>query len=312
MIGSHTAAVGTSVAAGGDSALSATGVCAPAPGLFITDDASTTGAASSILSATSPLPCNGPQPPAPGADGLYWFKADAGVTHDGLSRVSQWNDQFPNHWDVTPIDAFGVIGPPGTWPVFSNALADQINGLPVLQYRNASTMSLQHNFFAGCSNFPAASLPAAVGVPVSVFASLRVKGPDLGIIVTHRLNDDDLELGIRRGVGAEYIIASQQDAHGLFHLPQTDRTGEILAFAFIFNGSTSATCTINGVPLPLLPAGTPPLGPSTGECGFNIGSIPAVFHAYLQADLLELLAYKGTDAARDAAAYAYIRTRAGV
>lgn len=77
MIGSYLAGA-TSVLAGHGSALSAVGVCAPFPGLFLTDGASFNAGGESLLSATTPPACSSCPSTIPTEAGLFTLSDASG------------------------------------------------------------------------------------------------------------------------------------------------------------------------------------------------------------------------------------------
>ena len=242
----------------------------------------------------------------PTNDMVFWFKSDAGVVMNGSNQVSNWLDQTPNQNDVAPVDSFGTLAPVGQWPVFT---PNAINGLPALQFTAASSQKLQHNYIGGTTNKPTPD-----GSPITCLALVKATAADMGIVCTLRENNNDLEMGIRRGFGNEYMLSSAQDHSGKVVSGQSiDRTGQILALVWQFFGVPNASMTINGVAQKLTDVnGNEPLLPYSGEVGFAIGTIPAVFAGFLSAYVAEVMLYGDTNPATVAQASNYLMQRAGL
>lgn len=239
----------------------------------------------------------------PTNDMVFWFKSDAGVSVDGSNRVTLWADQGPHGYDVASVNTQGNPSANTFWPVFT---PNVLNGLPALSF--LATQYLQKNFA------PAINLPLPDNAPLTCIALLKPTAADLGVVCTMRTLNSDLEMGIRRSFGSEYMLSSDQDHAGLVvQSVQINRTNQTLILDWEYYGAPNAAMHINGVSQPLTNVnGNEPLVGYNGTSGFAIGYIPAVSGGYMNSLLVEIMVYGGTAPATLASAYAYLQQRAGL
>lgn len=248
---------------------------------------------------------------SPPANPLFWFKADAGVTKNASNQVSKWADQSGNGLDVTPVTSFGGLLATSQWPVYTTNV---INGLPGLLYSHAAVTAMQHLYDAGTLNKPTAD-----GAPFMALALVKMASLFGGYVVTLRLNDFDLEFGMRKTnlflIGnCQIPVSSAQDSGAKIVQPVIDYTGLPLAMDWQWFGASSnpqAAARINTSQLRWASAYASNSSNYSGESGFSIGYCNANNEA-LDGYITEVIAYAGTDSATLAGARAYMNKRAGI
>lgn len=280
---------------GSGSVLTAAGVCAPYPDLFLTDGASFDTGAESLLTASNPLPCDGPA-----GSPLFWFRSKAGVTKNGSSQVSRWNDQTPHHFDMFPQDSGGTTQPTSSWPVLT---PNAISGRSAMLYNGTSTL-LQCIFPAGTKN-----MPSPDGAPVQVLAVVHATGGG-GTVCTLRLQNDDLELAVYDRLGETQIMCSAQDARNMRVIPPDAslfNTDLLVSWQFYGAGNAPVgACQANGTPL-TLGTSAQPITDYSGESGFSIGYVNAVFGRVFTGFIGEVIGYLGTDPVVTSVTKAYLK-----
>lgn len=242
---------------------------------------------------------------APPAGPLFWYKADAGVTANGSNQVSEWADQTVNHFDMLPQDSGGTTQPTSSWPVLT---PNAINGRAAMLYNGSSTL-LQCIFPNGTTNKPSPD-----GAPVQVAAVVKANGNG-GTICTLRLNNDDLEFDIFNHLGETQIFCSAQDARNMRIIPpDSSLFGVNLLAAWQFYGAGVAPVgafQANGVSK-TLGTSSSPITNYSGNSGFSIGYVNAVFGRVFNGYIGEVIGYLGTDPTVAAAALAYLKAKWGL
>lgn len=188
--------------------------------------------------------CSPVPPPTPGI--VYWFKPDVGVTMDGANRVSLWEDQTANAYDVSPVDNAGVPIPVGRWPVFTPAVFP--SGLAALDWGTniwaAAGRQLQNN------QAPASNLPLAPGAARTVLAMLIPANAEGGRVVTFRRNANAIT----------FEMATQEHLGGLLGLPFHAKDYDV----------PSGNNTVLGGSFIPIPTGTPAAASSVDFTGVPI------------------------------------------
>ncbi len=303
-----------SVLSGNDSALTATGVCAPLHPDFIKDGASFLTGQESVLTATTPPACELLPPIIP--DGFLWLNNKVSptglMTKDSSNRVSTWFNQFTGPSaavDAKSEQSPGVPTPVGQWPVWTEALQ---NGLPGMAWSQPNSTHMHGLYVPGTFNKPTAD-----NAPVTILGVVRVADNIGGMMLTLRLNNNDLECGLfTRGGGAFQIpMSSAQDTSGTIfaagaNVPIVyDFTGQTLLLSFTyFGGGISPIVRINGVTKQLFTPSTSLIA-YAGNSGYSVGFCNANFNSIWRGHIFEILGYLGTDAAVRTAAETYLNTK---
>ena len=304
-----------SVPSGDDSALTATGVCAPLHPDFIKDGASFLTGTESVLTAATPDPCELLPPIIP--DGFLWLNnklsPDGLMVKDGSNRVSNWINQFTGvHAAVNALaeSSPGVPMPVGEWPVWAPNLQ---NGLPGMVWSQPASTHLHGNYPLGTTNKPTAD-----NAPVTILGVVRVADAIGGMMLTLRLNNDDLECGVfkRTLLGGTFQIpmSSSQDGNGVIFghglTPDVyDFTGQTLVVSYtFFGGGIAPIVRFNGAVVSLYSVDTT-LRPYLGESGYSVGYCNANFNSIWRGNIFEILGYLGTDTAVRTAAEEYLNAK---
>lgn len=259
---------------------------------------------------------SGPPLSSPPMDNMiFWFRADKGVTANAAGQVSNWADQGPHGWDVQPIASTGGMGPTSVWPVFHTNV---INGLPGLLFTAdgggfGSTL-LQHVYDSGAVN-----LPTADGAPVTALALVKFADLNGGTVCTLRLNNPDLEFGMRYIAKWDFQapLSTGQDGVPVFATPFVDYTNQPLVLDWVYYGASPPEPIVhaNGAFIQLVPGHE--LQAYAGEVGFSIGYCNAAFGSGNSANAMngyieEVMLYGGTDLGQLAQSRSYLLGRAGL
>ncbi len=291
---------------GNDSALTATGVCAPLHPDFIKDGASFLTGNESVLTATTPVPCN--EPPGFDRGGLFWYKADAGVTKNGSNQVSLWADQWPNHYDMSPQDSGGTIAGVGQWPVWTPNLQNGLPGLiwtPCYGCFNGTLM--QHIFPNGTLNKPTAD-----DAPVTILAVAAMTDLRGGVIMTFRMNVLDYEVGMRQNGLYQLPVSNNGDAPAGYSLTQNYVGQGAILMDWEYYGQAGvpkARVNVNAVARSFLAGSIESLVAYNGVSGFSIGYRNANLQYSWPGPIYEIIGYLGTDPATITEARAYLNEK---
>ncbi len=201
---------------GNDSALTATGVCAPLHPDFIKDGASFLTGSESVLTATTPPACEEPHPPIVD-DGFLWLnnKVDpAGLmVKDGSDRLTTWINQFTGPHaavDSQSADAHGVPIANSQKAVWTQNVQ---NGLPGMLWSRAAFTNQNAIYPDGTLNKPTAD-----NEPVTILAVVRPFDLQGGHVLTLRLNNVDCEFMLEHYQPAptyQQPMSAAQDVQGV-------------------------------------------------------------------------------------------------
>ncbi len=248
-------------------------------------------------------------------DGFLWLNNKVSptglMTKDSSNRVSTWFNQFTGIHaavDAKSEQSPGVPTPVGQWPVWTPATQ---NGLPMMAWSQPNSTHMHGLYVPGTFNKPTAD-----NAPVTILGVVRVADNIGGMMLTLRLNNNDLECGLfTRGGGAFQIpMSSAQDTSGVIFghglVPDVyDFTGQTLLLSFTFyGGGIGPIVRINRATRSLYAVDTTLIG-YAGNSGYSVGFCNANFNSIWRGFIGEILGYLGTDVGIRTAAENYLATK---